>query len=157
MVLQKLKDYTVLGKVRLTVMVLCSGLVVFWLASGAVPNWTKMFWFAAGTFLVIAGANAFNQVAERSLDRLMERTAKRPLPSGRMTVREAVVVSTIMSVTGLGTLAWATNPLTFLGRPRHGGIPFLVHPLENGKSLVDPCGRHLGCHPRVDGLGRGTK
>ena len=109
----KLKDYTILGKVRLTIMVLCSGLVGFWLASGAVPDWHKMLWFGAGTFLVIAGANAFNQVAERSLDRLMKRTASRPLPSGRMTVREAVIVSTTMSAAGLGILAWATNFLTF--------------------------------------------
>jgi len=93
-------------------MVLCSGLTGFWLASGAVPNWHTMLSFAAGTFLVIAGANAFNQVAERSLDGLMKRTAKRPLPSGRMTVREAVTVSTIMSVAGLAILAWATNALT---------------------------------------------
>ena len=152
MALQKLKDYYILGKVRLTVMVLCSGLVGFFLASGAVPNWHKMLWFAAGTFLVIAGANAFNQVAERSLDRLMKRTAKRPLPSGRMTVREAVIVSTMMSAAGLGILAWATNPLTFgLAALAMAVYLFLYTPLKTVSQWSTFAGAISGAIPALMG------
>jgi protoheme IX farnesyltransferase len=112
-VCQKLADYSVLSKFRLTLMVLSSGLVSFWLASGSSPSWEAMAWFILGTFLIIAGANAFNQVAERSIDALMQRTASRPLPAGRMSVREAVFAATLMSAAGLGVLAWKANLLSF--------------------------------------------
>jgi protoheme IX farnesyltransferase len=113
-VFQKLGDYSLLSKFRLTLMVLASGLVSFWLASGSTPSWEVMAWFALGTFMTIGGANAFNQVAERSIDRLMQRTAIRPLPAGRMKVREAVTAATLMSVIGLGVLAYTTNLLTLV-------------------------------------------
>ena len=109
---QKLADYLVLSKARLSLLVLGSGLVGFWLASGASPNLTRLSLFAVGTLLVIAGANAFNEVAERHQDRLMHRTARRPLPAGRMSVREAIVAATLMSVSGLTVLVLSTNLLT---------------------------------------------
>jgi protoheme IX farnesyltransferase len=109
---QKLSDYLVLSKARLSLLVLGSGLVGFWLASGASPNLTRLSLFAVGTLLVIAGANAFNEVAERYQDRLMHRTARRPLPAGRMSVREAIVAATLMSATGLTVLVLSTNLLT---------------------------------------------
>jgi protoheme IX farnesyltransferase len=93
--------------------VLSSGLVGFWLASGVSPDLRLLSWFGAGTLLVIAGANAFNEIAERSTDRLMRRTARRPLPAGRMSVREAVVAATLMSASGLAVLLASTNVLTF--------------------------------------------
>jgi protoheme IX farnesyltransferase len=106
---QKLGDYFILAKARLSVMVLATGLVGYWLASGQAPNLAGLAWFGAGCFLVIAGANAFNQVIERSLDGMMQRTASRPLPAGRMSVGEAMAVSTLMSAGGLGILLWSTN------------------------------------------------
>ncbi len=109
---QKLSDYLALSKARLSLLVLCSGLVGFWLASGSSPDLAKLSFFGAGALLVIAGANAFNEIAERYQDRLMERTARRPLPAGRMSVREAAVAASLMSATGLAVLAWSTNLLT---------------------------------------------
>ena len=65
---QKLADYLILAKARLSVMVLATGLVGYWLASGSAPDLAGLAYFGAGCFLVIAGANAFNQVIERSVD-----------------------------------------------------------------------------------------
>lgn len=110
---QKLADYSLLSKFRLTLMVLASGIVGFWLASGSSPSWGAMAWFSLGALLTIAGANAFNQVAERSIDGLMQRTASRPLPAGRMSVREALIAATLMSAAGLGVLAWQANMFSF--------------------------------------------
>ena len=109
---QKLADYLVLCKARLSLLVLCSGLTGFWLASGSSPDLARLSFFAVGTLMVIAGANAFNEVAERHQDRLMERTARRPLPAGRMRVREAVVAAGVMSAGGLAVLVVSTNMLT---------------------------------------------
>ncbi len=109
---RKLGDYFVLSKARLSLLVLSSGLVGFWLASGSSPDLARLSFFGLGALLVIAGANAFNEVAERYQDRLMERTARRPLPAGRMSVREATIAASVMSAAGLGILLWSTNLLT---------------------------------------------
>lgn len=109
---QKLGDYCVLSKARLSALVLSSGLVGFWLASGVSLDLAKLSLFGVGALLVIAGANAYNEVAERKEDRLMDRTARRPLPAGRMSVREAMVAASLMSAAGLGSLLWFTNVLT---------------------------------------------
>lgn len=69
----------------------------------------------AGVFLVVGAANAFNQILERDLDALMERTKNRPLPSGRMGVAEATVGAVLMAIFGLSVLfiasEWKTTVL----------------------------------------------
>lgn len=109
---RKLNDYLVLSKARLSAVVLSSGLVGFWLASGASPDIRLLSLFAVGTLLVIAGANAFNEITERYQDRLMLRTARRPLPAGRMSVREAMLAAALMSGVGFAVLLGSTNLLT---------------------------------------------
>jgi protoheme IX farnesyltransferase len=94
------RDYLQLAKARLSSMVLLSALVGYWLASGDIVL-AHLLWFVTGTFLVIAGANAFNQVLERHSDGRMERTANRPLPAERLSVAEASFVASLMSVVGL--------------------------------------------------------
>jgi len=59
---------------------------------------------AAGVFLLSAGAASLNQFSERKSDALMERTAGRPLPSGRMTPRRAVLAAVILLLSGSGLL-----------------------------------------------------
>lgn len=128
---RKLGDYLVLSKARLSALVLSSGLVGFWLASGASPDISRLSFFAVGTLLVIAGANAFNEIAERYQDRLMNRTARRPLPSGRMSVREAMVAATLMSAGGFTILLLSTNVLTaVLAALAFGIYVFVYTPLK---------------------------
>jgi protoheme IX farnesyltransferase len=149
---QKLGDYGQLVKFRLTVMVLCSGLVGFWLASAATPDWSRMAWFALGTFLIIGGANAFNQVAERFNDRLMQRTASRPLPAGRMQVGEAVVAATTMSVVGLGVLHYRTYLLSVILAAIAMGIYLLVYtPLKRLSHWSTLAGAVSGAIPPLMG------
>ncbi len=95
-----MRDYLQLAKVRLSSMVLLSGLVGYWLASGELVL-SHLLWFAAGTFLVVAGANALNQVLERDSDARMDRTSQRPLPAERLSVPEAFFVASLMSAAGV--------------------------------------------------------
>jgi protoheme IX farnesyltransferase len=149
---QKLGDYYLLSKFRLTLMVLASGLVSFWLASGSAPNWERTAWFSLGTFLTVAGANAFNQVAERSIDRLMQRTANRPLPAGRMNVREALLAATVMSAIGLGVLAWTTHLLTFVLAALAMAVYLLVYtPLKRMSHWSTFAGAISGAIPTLMG------
>ena len=96
---ERLRDYVQLGKARLSSMVLMSALVGYWLASSELVL-GHLLWFAIGTFLVVASANAFNQVVEHESDSRMKRTAERPIPSGRVRLSEAFVVASLCSIAG---------------------------------------------------------
>lgn len=99
----RVRDYLQLAKARLSSMVLLSALVGYWVASSELIL-GRLLWFAVGTFLVVAGANAFNQILERDSDARMDRTARRPLPSGRLQVSEALFVASVSSIAGVAIL-----------------------------------------------------
>ncbi len=63
-------------------------------------DWTKWIILTVGGFLVTAAANGFNEIIEKDLDKLMKRTMGRPIPSGRMTTGQALVLSLFMGLTG---------------------------------------------------------
>jgi heme o synthase len=65
-----------------------------------------------GTALVASGTSAFNQVWEKELDGLMERTAARPLPSGRLPLAGAALFAGALSIVGLVELLLFTNGIT---------------------------------------------
>jgi protoheme IX farnesyltransferase len=64
-----------------------------------------------GGFMVTGSSNAFNQIIEKDLDKLMSRTHKRPLPDNRMHVNEAMIFSFIMGVVGVFLLFYFINPI----------------------------------------------
>jgi protoheme IX farnesyltransferase len=99
----RLRDYLLLAKARLSLTVLASGAVGYWLG-GAELELSHFLWFLAGTFLVVAGANAFNQVLEREPDSRMRRTAHRPIPGQRISAAEAAWVAAVGSGAGLAVL-----------------------------------------------------
>jgi protoheme IX farnesyltransferase len=77
-------------------------------------NWLKL---VAGGFLVTAAANCFNEVIEVDLDRLMKRTMDRPMPAGRMTTGQGLVLGLGMGMAGtylLGSLNILTGLLSVL-------------------------------------------
>ena len=73
------------------------------------------FLLCLGGFLITGSSNAFNQVWERDLDKLMTRTQKRPLPQGRITVFESVVVGSILGICGVVLLWYLNNTCAILG------------------------------------------
>jgi protoheme IX farnesyltransferase len=104
-----LKDFKNLIKLRLTFLVVFSASISFLIApeSQLEINWFNWLKLIIGGFLVTSAANGFNEIIEKDLDKLMKRTADRPLPSGRMTNGQALVLSLIMGIFGtflLGSL-----------------------------------------------------
>jgi protoheme IX farnesyltransferase len=71
----------------------------------------QLCWLILGGFLVTGSSNAFNQIIEKDLDRLMERTKNRPLPAGRMNITEAMFSAIIMGGAGILVLWIFMNPL----------------------------------------------
>lgn len=100
----KVADYAALTKMKLSFLVVFSAAMAFIMGSGGDVNWSKFLLLVAGGFLVTGAANAFNQVIEKDLDKLMDRTRNRPLADGRMGVVEALIVSSIFAVSGLAIL-----------------------------------------------------
>lgn len=78
-------------------------------------NWGNWLILIAGGFLVTAAANCFNEIIEKDLDKLMTRTKDRPMPAGRMTTGQGLVLGLLMGFIGtwlLGKLNLETGLLS---------------------------------------------
>ena len=75
-------------------------------------TWKQVFAICVGGFLVTAAANGFNQIIEKDLDKLMNRTKARPIPTGNLSVNQAFIFCAIFGVTGTILLWVYTNPLS---------------------------------------------
>ncbi|WP_408613006.1 heme o synthase [Limibacter armeniacum] len=105
----KPKLYWELAKPRLTWLVVFSGAFGFLLASKGDIEWGKLLSLVVGSFMITSAANTINQIIEKELDKKMKRTCNRPLPSGALTVNEAIIFTLIMSVVGTFILWFFVN------------------------------------------------
>jgi len=74
-------------------------------------NWINWLILIVGGFLVTGAANCFNEIIEKDLDKLMARTKDRPMPAGRMTTGQGLVLGLIMGMAGTSLLV-KLNPET---------------------------------------------
>ncbi|MFN5324447.1 MAG: heme o synthase [Bacteroidota bacterium] len=105
----KINDLAQLTKTRLTILVVFSASMSFIIGSDGPLDWMKLLILILGGFLVTGSANAFNQILEKDLDKLMERTQARPLPDRRMKVKEASVIAILFGAAGLFLLTYFMN------------------------------------------------
>ncbi|MBL7923175.1 MAG: protoheme IX farnesyltransferase [Bacteroidia bacterium] len=104
----KLSDYSQFGKMRLASLVVFSAAMAFLTAPGEI-NWFRFAMLILGGVLTTASANGFNQVIERDLDKLMDRTAGRPIPDGRMSAQEGLLAGFLFGISGVFILAYFLN------------------------------------------------
>ena len=108
-------SYVALTKPRITLFVVMTAFVGF-VAGTKGPlsgmDLGLLFHTLLGTALVASGTSAFNQVWEKELDGRMQRTAARPLPSGRLPLAGAALFAGALSVVGLVELLLFTNGIT---------------------------------------------
>ena len=106
----KLKDYLMLTKPSLNIMVVFSSVISYLLAPNITGlNWIDILLLFAGGFLVTGSANAINQVVEKDTDAQMKRTASRPVAAGRMTETEGWAFAVITGAAGIFILWWFFN------------------------------------------------
>ena len=105
-------DFAELVKARLTLLVLLTTAVGYYLAATPPLNYALFFHVVFGTALAAAGAAALNQWWEHRLDALMLRTKARPIPAGRMRPRDALVIGMVLAIGGLLYLNLTCNGLT---------------------------------------------
>jgi heme o synthase len=149
--------YVSLTKPRLVLMVLVTVAVGYLLGAHGRAQPGTLAMTLLGTALVAGGAGALNQVLERARDGLMRRTAGRALPSGRLSIAEAVSFGVLLAVAGTALLLLGANPLaasvalvTFL-------LYVLVYtPLKPLTSLNTVVGAIPGALPPMIGWGAAT-
>ena len=98
-----LADFKAVTKMGLSISVVFSSLAGYLLATDVVDLKTLIL-LAIGGYFMVGASNVFNQIIERDLDALMDRTKNRPIPSGRMTVTTAFVLAIILTLAGLSIL-----------------------------------------------------
>lgn len=141
----RLADYVELTKPRIAVMVLVTVAAGYLAAAGTGARLMPLVHTLIGTGLVAAGASAWNMWLERASDARMRRTARRPLPAGRLHPMEAVVFGTALAVTGVNYLYHALpSPAAALV----AAITFITYvavytPLKS----VTPLNTHIGAIP----------
>ena len=102
-ILRKIKAYVALTKPRVIELLLVTTIPVMFLAAGAIPNlWLVLGTLVGGT-LSASSANAFNCYIDRDIDRVMDRTKKRPLVTGELKDGEALAFAWI---TGVASILW---------------------------------------------------
>ncbi len=82
-----------------------------WLAAEGFPGWHLLAVFTLGTILMRSAGCAVNDVADRDFDKHVKRTAQRPVTSGQISVKEALLVGAVLALLSFG-LVLTTNALT---------------------------------------------
>lgn len=149
-----LGDLWSLGKPRITLLVAITVAAGYALATPApLPlDWGRLLETVVGVALVSAGAAAFNQVWEREVDRKMARTAQRPIPAGRLSVKAGVATGAVLATVGAAGLAWRIDPLVaLLALATLAGYVFVYTPLKLRTPLVTLIGAVPGAMPPLIG------
>jgi protoheme IX farnesyltransferase len=95
-----LSNFKAVTKMGLSLSVVFSSIAGYLLAAESIHLFT-LFLLAIGGYFMVGASNVFNQIIERDLDALMDRTKNRPIPTGRMSVSYAFVLAVILTITGL--------------------------------------------------------
>lgn len=109
----KISGYAKLTKFRLGSLVVFSALITYFTVAETIV-WTQVLALGIGGFFVTSAANGFNQIIEKDLDHLMERTKLRPMPTETLSHREALVFCSLLGIGGTILLWVFTNPLSGL-------------------------------------------
>ncbi|WP_370029775.1 heme o synthase [Flavobacterium sp. 28YEA47A] len=106
-------DFREITKARLAVSVVFSSIAGYLLGFDAAHpfKWLTLIMLSIGGYCMVGASNAFNQIIEKDLDVLMDRTKNRPVPSGRMSVNTAFIIACVLTIMGL-VILYNINPKT---------------------------------------------
>jgi heme o synthase len=149
--ISKPKAYYILSKFRLSMLTAFSGAFGYSLAVDSV-DWSALGMVMLAGFLMSASASAINQIIEIESDKLMKRTATRPLPTGVLTVKEAIVFSIITGIIAtvifFGYFNFKTGILSVLSLVLYS---FIYTPLKKKGPIAVFVGAFPGAFPPMIG------
>ena len=150
--LHRAADYWALTKPEVNLLVLVTTLVGFQLASRGPLHVGKLIHTLMGTLLVASGTATLNQYLERESDALMRRTARRPLPAGKLRAGEALGLGVSLAAIGGAELWWGANPLASVLALATLVTYLLVYtPLKKRTALCTLVGAFPGAMPPLIG------
>jgi len=144
-------DYAMLFKHKLTMFVVFSAMMSYLASIEGHVNWISFALLFVGGFCITAAANALNEVLEKDYDKLMTRTADRPLAAGRMTVSHAVFVAGVLWVVGMICLAYFNALSSLLGALAVVSYAFVYTPLKRYSPIAVLVGAFPGAIPLLIG------
>lgn len=155
--MKKIKDYLLLIKPSLSIMVVFSSVISYLLAPKVVEyNWLMILLLFAGGMLVTGSANAINQVVEKDTDAQMKRTSTRPVAAGRMSVGEGWAFAIVTGALGVFILGYYFNWLSAgLAAFSLFLYAFIYTPLKKVNSIAVLMGAVPGALPCLIGWAAG--
>lgn len=139
-------------KLRLSGLVVFSAIIGFCFVTKGSIDWVKAAWLTLAGFMVTGSANGFNQIIEREYDKIMERTMMRPLPQERMSVKEAIILASVLGIAGLIILWFFLNPLSSLLSALSIALYVLAYtPLKRKTAFAVMVGAFPGAFPPLLG------
>lgn len=132
-------------------MVVFTSVLAYIIVGGLSQGIVSVVILGIGGFLITGAANVLNEVLEIDYDRMMLRTANRPLVTGRWSMSQGVLIAGFMCLTGITVLA-LFNPLTaILGMISLVTYAFVYTPLKRYSSVAIPVGAIPGAMPVLIG------
>ncbi|PVX45364.1 protoheme IX farnesyltransferase [Flavobacterium sp. 103] len=142
-------DFKAITKAGLAISVVFSSIAGYVLGFDSTHSfsWLVLLKLAIGGYCMVGASNAYNQVIEKDLDALMDRTKNRPVASGRMSPSLALIVASLLTVVGVALL-YTINPKTAM----FGAISIFLYtsiytPLKTVTSLSVFVGAFPGAIP----------
>jgi len=151
-VVSTIYDFGLLIKFRLTLTVVFSAIVAYLAAShGNHIDGNMLLILTMGGFCITSAANALNEVLEKDYDKLMKRTANRPLAAGRWTTSQGVIISGLMFVCGIFLLSLFNPICAVLGSMAVVTYAFIYTPVKRFSPLSVLIGAFPGALPTMIG------
>ena len=107
-------DFKEITKARLAISVVFSSVAGYLLAPVSFDI-VSLILLAFGGYCMVGASNAYNQVIEKDLDVLMNRTKNRPIPSGRMSVNKALAIAIVLTLLGIVSLYYLNAKTAMFG------------------------------------------
>lgn len=107
-------QYFELTKPRVVALLVFTAVIGMFLAVPGVPPWRALVFGTLGIWLASGSAAALNHLIDQRIDKLMARTAQRPLATGALNSRQVLVFALILGAISMAILFFLVNPLTAL-------------------------------------------
>ena len=148
----KVSAFIELTKPRITILILISTALGYYLAESEMINYLNFFYTILGTAILSGGAGTINHCIERDLDMLMDRTKSRPIPTGLISIKTAFNFGLSQSIIGFVILWVFVNQLTaILGLATILLYLFVYTPLKKITWLNTTIGAIPGAMPALGG------
>ena len=148
----KVSAFIELTKPRITILILISTALGYYLAESEMINYLNFFYTILGTAILSGGAGTINHCIEKDLDILMNRTKSRPIPAGLISIKTALSFGLAQSIIGFAILWVLVNQLTaILGLATIVLYLFVYTPLKKITWLNTTIGAIPGAMPALGG------